>query len=85
RFELVDAELVAVLHRHEFVDDDGLPLSRYPYALSIRTGATGHLGSSPEVSLLRRVAAAIEVEVGVLLVLDLQYRDQGPAPSGAEA
>jgi hypothetical protein len=72
-FDLADGDLTAVLHRHAFADDDGLPLSRYPYAISIETQAGGHLGASPEVSLLRRLATRLD-GVAVLLVLDLQYR-----------
>ena len=81
RFDLVDGGLTAVLHRHAFVDDDGLPLSRYPYALSMQTQASGHLGSSREVGFLRRVASSLD-GVPVLLVLDLQYRDREPERAG---
>ncbi len=80
-FDLVDGGIAALLHRHHFADDDGLPLSHYPYALSITTGVGGHLGSSPEVSMLRRVAGAMD-GVPVLLVLDLQYRDRVAGPVG---
>jgi hypothetical protein len=72
-FDLVDGDLTAVLHRHAFADDDGLPLSHYSYAISMQTQAGGHLGSSLEVSLLRRIAAFLD-GAAVLLVLDLQYR-----------
>jgi hypothetical protein len=86
-FEVTDGDLMAVLHSHAFADDDGLPLSHYPYAISMQTQAGGHLGSSLEVSLLRRIAAGLD-GVAVLLVLDLQYRDDlqgraGTAVGGA--
>jgi hypothetical protein len=72
-FDLADGDLAAVLHRHAFADDDGLPLSRYPYAISMQTQAGGHLGASLEVSLLRRLASRLD-GLAVLLVLDLQNR-----------
>ncbi len=73
RIVLAEGDLRPVLHPHRFVDEDDLALSRYPYALSLRTTATGHLGMSPETALLRRVAAEL-ADHQVLLVLDLQYR-----------
>jgi hypothetical protein len=78
RFVLAAADdLTALLHRHEYLDDDGLPLSRYEYALSMQTQASGHLGLTREVGLLRRVSAALD-DLPVLLVLDLQNRDAAP-------
>jgi hypothetical protein len=74
RFELAGDGLTAVLHHHEYLDDDGLPLSRYAYALSLRTQASGHLGTTREVTFLRRVSTALD-HLPVLLVLDLQNRD----------
>ncbi len=89
---LVDGDLSARLHEHAFVDDRELVLSRYRYALSLRTTVGGHLGSSPETALLRRVASSLD-DHSVLLVLDLQYRSgaddaldddalEGDAPDG---
>jgi hypothetical protein len=81
RYQLSGEGFDAVLHRHEYLDDDGLPLRRYAYALSMQTQATGHLGTTPEVTLLRRVSAALD-DRPVLLVLDLQNRDgDGPKPA----
>jgi hypothetical protein len=66
-------DLRAVLHEHRFVDDGDLFLTRYRYALSMRTTAAGHVGLSLETARLREVAVAL-ADHPVLLVLDLQYR-----------
>jgi hypothetical protein len=80
RFVFTADGLTAVLHHHEYLDDDGLPLSRYGYALSMQTQASGHLGLTREVGVLRRVSAALD-DLPVLLVLDLQNRDAtSPGP-----
>ncbi len=81
-FDLAEGNLSAVLHRHGFADDDGLPLSHYPYAVSMRTQAGGHLGSSLEVSMMRRLAACLD-GIPVLLVLDLQYRAEVQGRAGS--
>jgi len=79
-YELSAGDLIAELAAHPYLDDDDLPLSRYEYALSLRTTAPGHLGASPEVGLLRRVAAELD-DRAVLLVLDLQNRASTAFPS----
>jgi hypothetical protein len=73
--ELGEGDVSAVLRPHAYVDDGDLVLRRYRYVLSARTTASGHLGLSPETAWLRRVAAAL-ADHQVLLVLDLQYRDE---------
>ncbi len=82
-WELHHRGTTALLDRHGFLDDGDLPLSRYPYDLAVHTNAAGHLGSSPEVALLRDVAADLD-DLAVLLVLDLQYRD-GSGPPDTDA
>ena len=73
-WEVSDGDLTAQLHEHAFIDDDELPLTRYRYALSLHTATGGHLGTSAETSMLRRIAEDLD-DHRVLLVLDLQYRD----------
>jgi hypothetical protein len=81
-FVLTDGELAATAGRHGYVDDDELPLARYPYVLSLRTSTAGPLGASAETVSLRAVADALG-DLPVLLVLDLQYRDAGRPDDGA--
>jgi hypothetical protein len=75
-----EGDLSAGLSEHAYVDDGDLVLRRYRYVLSARTTVSGHLGLSPETAWLRRVAAALE-DHRVLLVLDLQYRDEARGES----
>jgi hypothetical protein len=78
--ELREGDLSAVLRPNTYLDDGDLVLRPYRYVLSTRTTASGHLGLSPETAWLRRVAAALD-DHQVLLVLDLQYRDEARGES----
>jgi hypothetical protein len=81
---LNQGDVQATLRAHPFVDDSDLPFTHFKYALSARVSDAIRLQDSPATTLLRRVADRIQRELGlaVLLVLDLQYRDQA-GPSGA--
>jgi hypothetical protein len=82
---LVTHEGVAmVLHRHPYVDDEGLPFSRYPYALSASVRQDARPQDSTEAAVLRRLAQRIQQALTwpVLLVLDLQFRDAALHPGG---
>jgi hypothetical protein len=94
-WRLSDGEVHAVLSEHRYRDDGDLTLSRYRFALSARLPNDVRPHDTAEAMLLRRVAQQIQRGPGwpVLLVHDLQYRDQavgsGPAHgrggSGANA
>jgi hypothetical protein len=81
---LSEGEVHATLAEHPFVDDGDLPFAHFKYALSARVSDVARLQDSPAAAYLRRVADRIQRGLGlpVLLVLDLQYRDQG-GPAGA--
>jgi hypothetical protein len=72
---VADGPIVARLHRHPYLDDGDLQLTRYRYALSCRVGPQVDPVDSPEAALLRRVADHLaRAETMVLLVVDLEYR-----------
>jgi hypothetical protein len=66
------------LTEHPFADDEGLPFTRFRYSLSARVANTVRLQDAPATVLLRQVADLTQRQLGlpVLLVMDLQYRDQ---------
>ena len=74
-------DVQASLTEHPFADDEGLPFTRFRYSLSARVPNTVRLQDAPATVLLRRIADLAQRQLGlpVLLVMDLQYRDQ---PSG---
>lgn len=72
-------ELAFSLSEHCQPDGDELRLSRYRYALSATTDAEGHVGDVPETRALRRLAGVLADDFDVLLVVDLQFREQQQA------
>lgn len=76
RMEASAPHLDVFLHRHAYLDDEDLVVSRYPYALSARVQARGHLSDAPETRVLREIGAALRGDAAVMLVLDMQYRDR---------
>lgn len=73
-----DGQVVARLGPHHYLDDGDLVLSQYRYSLSCRVRGDGSLTDSSEVRFLRQVLHTLRSRTGLklLLVLDLQYRDQ---------
>ncbi|MHB1534779.1 MAG: hypothetical protein ACYC1D_09255 [Acidimicrobiales bacterium] len=84
---LRDGAVVAELGPHPYLDDGDLWLSRYRYALSARVTSDARPQDTAEAAVLRRVAQAVRQRelFPVLLVLDLQYRDDGPAVGAVTA
>ncbi len=67
----------AELHAHPYVDDGDLLLGRFRWALSCRLGPDARPAAAAETTLLRLVSESLQqAGVAVLLVHDLQYRDQ---------
>lgn len=89
RWVIREGETSAWLSGHRYIDDGDLFLSRYPWVLSGRTQAASRPQDTPEAALLRHVASALQLGTswGVLLVLDLQYRENlaVAGPSGPPA
>ena len=84
---LSDGESEAVLRAHPYVDDGDLPFASYRYALSASVANGVRVQDAPVTDLLRRVADRLQRAggMGVLMVLDLQYRDRpGAAPAPAQ-
>jgi hypothetical protein len=83
---LSQGDVQATLREHPFVDDSDLPFTHFKYALSARVSDAVRLQDSPATTFLRRVADRIQRGLGlpVLLVLDLQYRDQTDPCGAAE-
>lgn len=76
--------VVATLSEHHLPDGDELRLSGYRYVLTATADVAGHLGDAPETLLLRRLAAHLAGELGVLLVLDLpRPEERRPADPGS--
>jgi hypothetical protein len=73
-----DGGVQAELAEHHFADDGDLLLSRYRYALSARVPLGINPADTPEAMSLRRMTKTLHAEgsIAVLLILDLQYRDQ---------
>jgi hypothetical protein len=83
-WSLTDGEVEATLSQHPYVDDGDLPFTRFKYALSARVANTVRPQEAPATALLRRTAELVQRQLGlsVLLVMDLQYRDQEADPAG---
>ena len=79
RFVMRDGEVVAHLSGHDFVDDEGLPLSEFRFVLSTTLPYGAGLESSAEIASLRRVCSLLRRPGGLpcLLVIDLESPD-GP-------
>lgn len=77
RFVLQHGEVVAHLSGHDFVDDDGLPLSEFRYVLSACVPYGANLDRSAELACLRAVNARLRTdgELACLLVIDLERPD----------
>jgi hypothetical protein len=77
-------DVQASLTEHPFADDEDLPFTRFRYALSARVANTVRLQDAPATVLLRRIADLAQRQLGlpVLLVMDLQYRDQPTEAAG---
>jgi len=82
---LSQGEVQADLTEHPYADDGDLPFSRFRYSLSARVANTVRPQDAPAAILLRRLADLTQRRLGwpVLLVMDLQYRDQQTEPSSA--
>ncbi|HVA74250.1 MAG TPA: hypothetical protein VNF71_06760 [Acidimicrobiales bacterium] len=88
RWEVREGDTSASLYEHRYIDDGDLFLSHYQYVLSGQAPATSRPQDTPEAALLRRVGSVLQQGTSwpVLLVLDLQYREQvsaTPAAAGA--
>ena len=81
-FVLQDGPVVAHLSDHDFIDDDGLPLSEFRYVLSTTVPRGTSPESSQELSSLRDVRARLTEngELPCLLVIDLERPDAFPGP-----
>jgi hypothetical protein len=82
---LRQGDVHAGLTEHPFADDEDLPFTRFRYSLSARVANTVRPQDAPATVLLRRIADLTQRQLGlpVLLVMDLQYRDQ-PAETARE-
>jgi hypothetical protein len=76
RYCLQHGEVTAYLAEHDFLDDDDLPLSAFPYVLSAQVRG-GDIDTSPEVLYLRKVNELWRQGSGLpsLLVVDLERLD----------
>ena len=74
---VVRAEVIAYLAEHDFLDDEGLPLSEFRYVLTAVVRGPEEVESSPEAGFLRTVNALLKQEgcLASLLVLDLDRPD----------
>jgi hypothetical protein len=82
RYVVAHEGVTLFLHAHPYVDDQGLPFTRYPYALSAVVANGGRPQDSAEAGVLRKLAQRIQQGPAwpVLLVLDLQFRDPALHP-----
>jgi hypothetical protein len=81
-------EVQAHLTEHRYADDGDLPFTRFRYSLSARVANTVRPQDAPATALLREIADLAQHRLGwpVLLVMDLQYRDQqADAPESMRA
>ena len=81
RYVMHDDAVVAHLSGHDFLDDDGLPLSEFRYVLSCAVPFGTDVETSAEMATLRRVSALLRDQgaLSCLLVIDLERPD---VPSG---
>jgi hypothetical protein len=79
RFVLREGPVAVYLAEHDFLDDDGLPLSEFRYVLSARVRGAGDIEQSPEAGCLRRVNSLWREQTGLasLLVFDLERAEAG--------
>jgi hypothetical protein len=77
RFVVHAGDSVAHLYEHDFLDDDGLPLSEFRYVLSTSVGVGTDLESSAELEAMRAVSGHLRGPAGLpcLLVIDLERPD----------
>jgi hypothetical protein len=82
---LSHGDVQADLTEHRYADDGELTFSRFRYSLSARVPNTVRPQDAPATTLLRRIAGLTQRQLGwpVLLVIDLQYRDQQAEPSSS--
>lgn len=80
RFTTSDGDVVAFLSAHDFIDDEGLPLSEFRYVLSTTVPYGVDVETSAEVASLRRFSSAMRERGGppCLLVIDLERADSVP-------
>jgi hypothetical protein len=74
RFALRKGPVTVYLAEHDFLDDEGLPLSEFRYVLSARVRGAGDIEQSPEAGCLRRLKSLWSEQAGLasLLVFDLE-------------
>ena len=87
---LTDGGATARLSEHDFVDDEGLPLSEFRYVVSCAVRGPGELDESAELAFLRALNRRLRDESPwpSLLVLDLERPDSsggGGEPGGGAA
>lgn len=85
-YVLQDGPVVAHLSAHDFVDDDGLPLSEFRYVVSSTVTLGAELEATPELATLRQLRRALEDDrsgITCLLVLDLERPDPGDCQPNA--
>jgi len=77
RYVMHDDEVVAHLSGHDFLDDDGLPLSEFRYVLSCSVPYGTEVETSAEMATLRHVSALLRDKGALpcLLVIDLERPD----------
>jgi len=87
RYALQDGGVTVYLSEHDFLDDDDLPLSEFPYVLSAQVRGAGDIDASPEARCLRRVNALWRDGPGLpsLLVIDLERLDLSELEGGEAA
>ena len=87
---LGDGEVAARLAEHDFLDDEGLPLSEFRYVVSCAVRRPGELDESAELAFLRALNRRLRQESlwPSLLVVDLERLDPADAdgqPGGGAA
>jgi hypothetical protein len=82
---LQNADVVAELGVHDFVDDRELLFTRYRYVVTAAVGSDRSVNDSPQAAVLRRIFATLKADhrFPSLLVFDLQHLidRSGPTPS----
>ncbi len=84
---LGDGQVAARLVEHDFVDDEGLPLSEFRYVVSCAVRGPGQLDESAELAFLRALNRRLRQESpwASLLVVDLERPDPAGAGGGPGA